>query len=96
MTDKKMEKIPEAEVKVPEKEIVEEVPENQKVWNPVTELGREVKAGKILDIDEIFNSGKNILEAEIVDQLLPNLEEDLLMIGQAKGKFEIHYLLCCR
>jgi len=87
MTDKKMEKIPEAEVKVPEKEIVEEVPENQKVWNPVTELGREVKAGKILDIDEIFNSGKNILEAEIVDQLLPNLEEDLLMIGQAKGKF---------
>ena len=30
----------------------------------------------------IFDSGENILEAEIVETLLPNLEEDLLLIGQ--------------
>jgi small subunit ribosomal protein S5 len=57
------------------------------VWKPVTELGKKVHAGTITDIQDIFNSGQNIQEAEIVTALLPNLEEDLLLIGQAKGKF---------
>ena len=56
-------------------------------WKPRTELGKKVKEGKITDIDDIFDSEENILESEIVDVLLPNLEEDLLLIGQAKGKF---------
>lgn len=56
-------------------------------WKPKTSLGKMIKEGKITDIDEIFNSGMKILEPEIVDILLPNLEEDLLLIGQAKGKF---------
>ena len=56
-------------------------------WKPKTILGKQVKEGKITDIDQIFASGETILEAEIVDALLPNLEEDLLLIGQAKGKF---------
>ena len=56
-------------------------------WKPRTELGKLVKEGKITDIDEIFNKGLRIMEPEIVDTLLPNLEEDLLLIGQAKGKF---------
>lgn len=56
-------------------------------WNPVTELGRKVKAGEIKDISEILDKGLNILEPEIVDALLPNLEHDLLAIGQSKGKF---------
>lgn len=55
-------------------------------WAPKTKLGHLVKEGKIKDIDEILSSGKVILEAEIVDALLP-LESDLLSIGQAKGKF---------
>lgn len=55
-------------------------------WKPKTELGLKVKAQEILNIDEILNQGRTILEPEIVDTLL-ELESDLLLIGQAKGKF---------
>ena len=44
-----------------------------------------VKEKKIKDIDEILGKHK-ILESEIIDSLL-NLKSDLLLIGQAKGKF---------
>ena len=53
-------------------------------WRPVTELGKKVKAGKIKDINEALKS--KILEPEIVDLLLKT-KEDILNIGQAKGKF---------
>jgi small subunit ribosomal protein S5 len=56
-------------------------------WKPATKIGRQVKAGKITSIDEILNQGITILEAEIVDALLPNLRNDLLSVGQSKGKF---------
>src|SRR3989344_2402765 len=55
-------------------------------WIPRTKLGKLVKEGKEKDIDKILKEGKKILEPEIVDSLLP-LESDLLLIGQAKGKF---------
>jgi small subunit ribosomal protein S5 len=41
---------------------------------------------KIKDIDEILASNKKILEAEIVDSLIKS-KSDLILIGQAKGKF---------
>jgi len=53
-------------------------------WRPVTGLGKKVKAGKIKDINEALKS--KILESEIVDLLLKT-KEDILNIGQAKGKF---------
>lgn len=56
-------------------------------WQPKTGLGMKVKSGEIKDMEEIFNSGLKILESEIIDALIPNLESDLLMIGQSKGKF---------
>ena len=59
---------------------------NLDAWHPKTELGRMVKNREILDIDQILGAGKAILEPEIVDSLL-KLEADLLLIGQAKGKF---------
>ena len=55
-------------------------------WIPKTELGRKVKLGKEKDLDKILKFGKRILEPEIVDSLL-SLDTDLLLIGQAKGKF---------
>lgn len=55
-------------------------------WNPKTSLGREVRDGKIKDIDEILEKSKKILESEIVDTLL-NLQSDLIAVGQSKGKF---------
>lgn len=69
------------------REAVERNEEKQQEWKPVTALGKRVKDGSITDIKEVFDSGSPILEAEIVDYLLPNMEEDLLLIGQAKGKF---------
>ncbi|MBC8444128.1 30S ribosomal protein S5 [Candidatus Woesearchaeota archaeon] len=56
-------------------------------WNPQTGLGKQVKNKEIVDIDKILDQGLNILEPEIVDALIPNLEKDLLLIGQSKGKF---------
>ncbi|MDD3175036.1 MAG: 30S ribosomal protein S5 [Candidatus Nanoarchaeia archaeon] len=55
-------------------------------WVPKTELGKKVKSGEIKSIDEILNTGMRILEPEIVDTLL-TLKSELLLIGQAKGKF---------
>jgi small subunit ribosomal protein S5 len=56
-------------------------------WSPRTSLGKKVKSGEINDIGQILDSGTKIMEEEIVEILLPNLEADLIMIGQAKGKF---------
>jgi len=55
-------------------------------WIPKTKMGLLVKAGKEKDIDKILTHGKKILEAGIVDTLL-QLDTELLLIGQAKGKF---------
>lgn len=55
-------------------------------WKPRTRLGRLVKDGKIKDIDEILDKKSKILEPEIVTSLL-DLKEELIEIGQAKGKF---------
>ena len=55
-------------------------------WEPKTKLGRDVKNNKITNIDEILETKKKVLEEQIVDKLL-NLKTDLILIGQAKGKF---------
>lgn len=55
-------------------------------WRPNTKLGKEVMKGKITHIDEIFKQGKKIMEPEIVDKLLPNLENELILIGGTPGK----------
>ncbi len=56
-------------------------------WKPKTVLGKKVKAREIVSLNEILDHGKKIMEAEIVDTLLPNLSIDLLEVGQSKGKF---------
>jgi len=71
----------EVEVKKDKKE--EEVVE---AWEPKTKLGREVKDGKIKDIDEILDNNLKILEEEIVESLI-DVKTDLIAIGQSKGKF---------
>lgn len=55
-------------------------------WVPKTKLGLAVKAGKEKDLDKILENGKKILEPEIIDSLL-SIETELILIGQAKGKF---------
>ncbi|MCS7093788.1 MAG: 30S ribosomal protein S5 [Candidatus Aenigmarchaeota archaeon] len=60
--------------------------EKADTWVPRTSLGREVLAGRIKSIDEILESGKRIMEPEIVDYLIPGLKEELISIGKRTGK----------
>src|SRR3989338_7690569 len=75
------------EVEPVEEEIVLTVEQtNIHAWSPKTQIGNDVKNGKIKDIDEILLSKRRILEPEIVDGLI-TLEKDLILVGQSKGKF---------
>ncbi len=49
-------------------------------WVPRTELGKQVMSKQVTNIDEILSSGKRILETEIIDELLPDLKEEVLEI----------------
>ena len=72
--------------KVPEKPVTK-VASAMDGWTPKTGVGHKVKNGEIYDIDVILDAGLSIREPEIVDMLLPEAENDLLLIGQSKGKF---------
>lgn len=50
-------------------------------WTPRTNLGRMVLEGKITSIHEIFTEGLKIREPQIVDILLPNLQEEVINIS---------------
>jgi small subunit ribosomal protein S5 len=56
---------------------------NEKVesWVPRTKLGKMVLEGKISSIEELFMEGLKIRESEIVDVLLPDLQEEVINIG---------------
>ncbi len=55
-------------------------------WKPKTKLGMKVKSREIMNIDYILDNSLKILEPEIIDTLITP-EQDLLLIGQSKGKF---------
>lgn len=85
-TEEKSEEILEEEIEKEKAKIEEEKKKNILFsWTPKTKLGKEVKEGKIKNIDEILGKRK-ILEEQIVDYLL-NVKTDLISIGQSKGKF---------
>lgn len=85
----KEEEIPEVEDARKADEVVKgiEIPFDVQAWHPKTELGRQVKAGEVVELSEPLSQGIRILEPEVVDYLIPGNESDLLLIGQAKGKF---------
>ncbi len=47
-------------------------------WVPRTSLGKLVQEGKITSMEDVFTQGHRIVEAEIVDILLPGLEHEVL------------------
>lgn len=53
-------------------------------WAPKTRLGKLVAEGRIKTIDEALASGLPIKEPQIVDILLPNLDEDILEISMVQ------------
>lgn len=54
------------------------------MWAPKTALGREVKEKKIGSFDEVVMQGRKILESEIVDTLLPNLQQELIELSSTQ------------
>jgi small subunit ribosomal protein S5 len=82
-----------------EKDIIKEVPAEEEIvrgfkktfdivgWQPKTSVGKKIKSGEIKKIDELLDAGQKIPEIGIIDALLPNMNIELLMIGQSKGKF---------
>jgi len=53
-------------------------------WEPRTRLGREVQAGEIESMDAALASGLPLKEAEIVDELLPGLSDEVLDINMVQ------------
>ena len=47
-------------------------------WTPKTRLGREVMAGRIITFEAALASGLPIREVQIVDALIPNLEDEVI------------------
>ncbi|MBS7658240.1 MAG: 30S ribosomal protein S5 [Candidatus Bathyarchaeia archaeon] len=50
-------------------------------WVPKTKVGEMVLSGQIVSIQDILSQGLKIKEPEIVDTLLPNLQQEVLGIG---------------
>ncbi len=55
-------------------------PIDKEQWSPVTALGESVKSGEITTLEQILDTGKPILEPEIIDVLLPDLEVGTLEV----------------
>lgn len=55
-------------------------------WVPKTELGKDVVKGKYKSLAEVLDKGEIILEPEIVDYLVPEIEDELIYIGGSPGK----------
>ncbi|MBS3052014.1 MAG: 30S ribosomal protein S5 [Candidatus Aenigmarchaeota archaeon] len=77
---------PEVLVEVVERVIKREVEQRLAAWRPKTQLGKNVFEKKITNINEILEKGIKIKEPEIVDFLLPDMENELSLIGGRPGK----------
>jgi small subunit ribosomal protein S5 len=53
-------------------------------WIPKTRLGKLVAEGKIKTMEDALSSGLPIKEPQIIDVLLPDLEEDILEISMVQ------------
>jgi small subunit ribosomal protein S5 len=54
---------------------------NLRKWEPKTRLGAAVMAGKIITFEAALASGLPIREVEIVDALIPNLEDEVISVN---------------
>ncbi len=53
-------------------------------WTPRTKIGELVKSKQITTLEQIFEGGKPIKEVEIVDALLPNLENKIIEVASVQ------------
>lgn len=52
----------------------------EKEWQPVTKLGRLVKAGKITSMEQIYLHSLPVKEYQIVDAFLPKLKDEVMKV----------------
>ncbi len=50
-------------------------------WVPKTRLGKMIQEGRITSMDEVFLSGLKISEPQIVDALIPDLQEEVINVN---------------
>ena len=50
-------------------------------WKPRTKLGKMILEGRISSIEEVFTEGLKIREPQIVDVLIPDLQEEVVNIN---------------
>jgi small subunit ribosomal protein S5 len=53
-------------------------------WEPRTRLGNQVVEGEIDSMQDALNSGLPLKESEVVDQLVPDLEDEVLDINMVQ------------
>jgi small subunit ribosomal protein S5 len=53
-------------------------------WEPQTRLGRKVADGEIDSMQDALNAGLPLKEPELVDQLVPDLEDEVLDINMVQ------------
>ena len=57
---------------------------NIEAWQPKTELGRDVKERRVTSIEQVFHDGKRIEEPEIIEALLPDLNNEVIEIASVQ------------
>jgi len=55
--------------------------ESVEEWVPRTRLGKMIQEGKITSIEEVFTAGLQMREPQIVDSLVPDLQEEVININ---------------
>lgn len=61
----------------------------EKEWQPVTKLGRLVKAGKIKSMEEIYLHSLPIKEYQIVDFFLPKLKDEVMKVRRLSSTLAV-------
>ncbi len=54
---------------------------SQEQWAPRTRLGKMIQEGRITSIEEVFMGGMQLREPQIVDALIPDLQEEVININ---------------
>ena len=57
---------------------------NLRTWTPRTRLGNAVMAGKIITFEQALASNLPIREVEVVDALIPNLEDEIIKVNMVQ------------
>jgi small subunit ribosomal protein S5 len=55
--------------------------QNLEQWVPKTRLGKMIQEGRITSIEEVFMGGLQVKEPQILDTLIPDLQEEVININ---------------